>query len=144
MSNILEVNVKRIDDKIKFEGVAGDNPTVVVDYPAPYGTGNGYTSLELLLISLCTCSSSSFVLMLKKMNKEIVDIKVKAIGERRTEHPTGFKTINLFFDIVSPNTSNEEMDKVIKYSEETLCPVWNMLKGNVEINCSYILEGRRE
>ncbi len=143
MSNILEVSVNRIDDKIKFEGIKGDNPPIIVDYPAPYGTGEGYTSLELLLISLCTCSSSSIVLLLKKMNKEIIDIKVKAIGERRTEHPTGFKTINLNFEIVSHDIINEDMDKAIKYSKDTLCPVWNMLKGNVEINCSYKVEGGR-
>ncbi|HPN39189.1 MAG TPA: OsmC family protein [Melioribacteraceae bacterium] len=137
MSNVLSVSVKRIDDKIKFEGVVKNNPVITVDYPEPYGRGEGYTSLELLLISLCTCSASSITLISKKMQKSIEDFKVEAIGIRRTEHPIGFENIKLNFIIKSNNLLNEDIDKAIKISEDSLCPVWNMLKNSVKIECNY-------
>ncbi len=139
MSNVLEVNVDRIDNRVKFEGIAGNNSPVTIDYPEPYGSGQGYTSLELLLISLCTCSATSILLILKKMQKNVIDFKVHAKGERRTEHPTGFKYIKLNFIIKSDNTSNEDVEKAIKISEDSLCPVWNMLKNSVEIECDYVI-----
>lgn len=139
MNNRLSVSVNRIDEKIKFEGVTRENPPIIVDYPEPYGSGQGYTSLELLLISLCTCSASSIILILKKMQKNVIDFKVTATGERRTEHPTGFKHIKLSFIVKSDNIENEDIQKAIKISEDSLCPVWNMLKNSVEIECDFLI-----
>ena len=139
MNNRLSVSVNRIDEKIKFEGVTRENPPIIVDYPEPYGSGQGYTSLELLLISLCTCSASSIILILKKMQKNVIDFKVTAIGERRTEHPTGFKHIKLNFTIKSDNIENGDVQKAIKISEDSLCPVWNMLKTGVDIECDFLI-----
>jgi len=33
----------------------------------------------------------------------------------------------------SENTEDADMQKAIRLSEETVCPVWAMVKGNVEI-----------
>jgi putative redox protein len=40
-------------------------------------------------------------------------------------------------DLKSPDTSESDFNKVLKLSEETYCPVWAMLKGNVAIEVSY-------
>ncbi|MFH0736102.1 MAG: OsmC family protein [bacterium] len=137
MSNTLEVTVKRIDDKVKYLGTANNNPPIQIDYPAPLGTGEGYTSLELLLISLASCSASSIIAILKKRDNLITDFNVKAKGERKTQHPTCFSNIRLEFNLTSSNTTEEDLVKAIQFSESTLCPVWAMLKGNVVIEYSY-------
>lgn len=44
--------------------------------------------------------------------------------------------------IKSVDTTDEDVDKVIKLSEEMYCPVWSMLKGNVEIEVNYRIVGQ--
>jgi putative redox protein len=58
---------------------------------------------------------------------------VHAAGERREQHPTSFSSITLEFLVHSPDVLEADVQKAIAMSESTLCPVWDMLKGNVEI-----------
>ncbi|MGE5627883.1 MAG: OsmC family protein [Solirubrobacterales bacterium] len=139
MSNKLTATATLINDKVKFSGVSRDNPKVIVDYVKPVGDGEGYTSLELFLISLATCSGTSLLSLLRKMGKHISGLEVTAEGERREEHPTYFKNIHLVFQLQSENTSDDEIEKALNISKESICPVWNMVKNNVDITFSWNL-----
>jgi putative redox protein len=122
-----------VNDKLHFNGQADCNQPVSIDYTPPLGDNLGYTSLELLLLSLSSCIGSSVLTLLRKMRKTITSFEIDSNGFRRQEHPTAFKTIILDLKLTSPNTTPEELRKVISLSEETYCPVWAMMKGNVEI-----------
>jgi putative redox protein len=139
MSNVLNTSLKLINDKIQFEGNAGSNPPVIIDYVPPFGDGSGYTSLELLLLSLSSCSASSILILLRKMKKTISSFEVKASGTRRDVHPTYFSFITLEFILKSPDVTNEDMQKVISLSEETYCPVWGMIKHSCVITTSHTI-----
>lgn len=125
------------NQKLQFKGNAADNPSITIDYLPPLGDGEGYMPLQLLLISLASCSGSTVVTLLRKMNKDVSGLKVTALGERRTEHPTGFKTIQLSFAVKSENIDETAIEKAIQLSEQTFCPVWAMLKNSVEITTNY-------
>ena len=140
MNNQLTATATLIDDKVKFSGVSRDNGKIIIDYPKPIGEGEGYTSLELFLVSLATCTGSTVSLMLKKMHKDVSALKVSAYGERREEHPTYFKKILVKLDLKSKDVDAPYMEKAIKLAEESYCPVWNMVKNNVEISCEYEIE----
>lgn len=71
------------------------------------------------------------------MNKTIISFEIQSKGIRKEEHPTGFKSIFIVINIKSADVTAEDLDKVIKLSEETYCPVWSMLKGNVEMDVKY-------
>jgi putative redox protein len=133
MANYLETSVSLTNRKLHFNGTARHNDPISIDYTPPLGDGLGYTSLELLLVSLSSCAGSSVIFLLRKLNKEIESYKINAKGVRKAEHPTILEKIWLQFKISSPNTTKEEIKNAIKLSEEKYCPVWNMLKGNVEI-----------
>jgi putative redox protein len=135
--NSLHTNSALISRKIKFECTSRDNPAVIVDYPAPIGEGEGYTSLELFLISLSTCAGSSVALLLRKNGFAITGLAVTATGERRQQHPTCFEKIDLHFDIASPDATSEAVNKALMLSEQSICPVWAMVKGNVEIRTTF-------
>jgi len=137
MSNQLTAVATLIDDKVKFVGVSGDNSEIFIDYPKPIGEGEGYTSLELFLISFATCTGSTVSQMLRKMHKDVSGLKVTVYGDRRDEHPTYFKKISVQLDLKSKDVDDIYMKKAIKLAEETYCPVWNMVKNNVEIICEY-------
>lgn len=133
----LEVNVSLINEKVKFEGRAGENPAITIDYIPPIGDGEGYLSLELLLLSLASCSGSTILALLRNMGKNVDEFKVNAQGIRKWEHPKGFKSIKLEFLIRSKDDIEGSLQKAIGLSEETFCPIWAMLKNNVEIITGY-------
>ncbi len=137
MAEQLEVSVNLTNQKVKFAGSARDNQLINIDYIPPIGDGEGFTSLELLLISLASCSGTSVLSLLRKMKKEISGFRVNAKGIRREVHPLSFQSINLEFVLFSNDTVNIDLEKVIKLSEEYYCPVWNMVKQSVVINCDY-------
>lgn len=139
-SKELNTSVVLVNDKLHFTGTAGINEKISIDYTPPLGDNLGYTSLELLLLSLSSCVGSSVLTFLRKMKKSINGFQVESRGIRREEHPTCFKTIYLTINLKSSDTSREDLEKVTRLSEELYCPVWAMLKGNVEIIVSYNIE----
>jgi putative redox protein len=133
MDTPVSVTVDLVNDKVRFSGSARDLPVVSADYFPPLGEGQGYTGLELLLLSLAACSATAIVPMLRRMSKTVTAFRVHASGRRRTQHPTGFETIAIEFVLTSPDAALADLQKVARMAEETICPVWAMLKGNVEI-----------
>ncbi|MBA4317109.1 MAG: osmotically inducible protein OsmC [Flavobacterium sp.] len=136
-SKELNTSVSLINDKLHFKGIVGNNTPLSIDYSSPLGDDLGYTSLELLLLSLSSCMGSAALTFLRKMKKTIYGFEINSKGIRREEHPTCFKIIYLVINLNSPDSTEEDLKKVIKLSEETYCPVWAMLKGNVEIDIKF-------
>ncbi len=137
MGEEVEVTVNLTNQKVQFSGVAGSNPAVICDYKPPLGDGAGYTGLELLLLSLAACSGTAILFLLRKMQKSIIGFEIHAKGVRREQHPTSFEKIALGFTLHSPDTEDADMQKAVRLAEETYCPVWAMLKNNVEVMPSY-------
>jgi putative redox protein len=141
-SKVLHASVKLVNDRLKFAGLVDNNEPVSIDYIAPMGDNSGYTSLELLLLSLNSCVGSAVLTFLRKMKKTITGCEIHSTGLRNEDHPTGFKHISLNISIFSPDVTDSEMNKVIQMSEDKYCPVWAMLKGNVEIEITYTIRER--
>ena len=70
-SKELNTTVKLINNKLNFIGNAGSNDPVSIDYIAPLGDDLGYTSLELLLLSLSSCVGSAVLTFLRRMGRTI-------------------------------------------------------------------------
>jgi putative redox protein len=135
----LELNssIELINEKLHFNATVENNDPISIDYTPPLGDNLGYTSLELLLLSLSSCIGSAVLTFLRKMKKNITGCEISAHGIRRTEHPTCFKKIIVTINLKSPDTSDDDIKKVIELAEERYCPVWAMLKGNVEIEIKH-------
>ncbi|HNW68818.1 MAG TPA: OsmC family protein [Bacteroidales bacterium] len=136
-SKELCASVTLINGRLGFTGTVGENAPVSIDYIPPLGDGMGYTSLELLLLSLTSCIGSSVLTFLRKMNKTIIACEIHAKGSRKEEHPTGFKTILVEIYLKSPDVTEDDMNKVISLSEDKYCPVWSMLKGNTDVEVRF-------
>ena len=67
------------------------------------------------------------------MKKTITACEINSKGIRKDEHPTGFKKIVVEINIKSSDVSESDIAEVLKMAEEKYCPVWSMIKGNVEI-----------
>lgn len=137
MSQQLTASARLANQKVKFIGISGSKPEIVLDYTPPVGDGEGYTSLELFLISLASCSGTSIAMLLRRMRKDVSGLKINVRGDRREQHPTYFEKIYLELILESKDAENSDVEKAIKLSEESICPVWNMIKNNVEIYSEY-------
>jgi putative redox protein len=71
------------------------------------------------------------------MRKTVAGFDVHAKGVRREQHPTSFETISLQFTLRSPDVEDGDIEKAVRLSEETYCPVWDMLKNNVEVTSRF-------
>jgi putative redox protein len=143
MAEQLTATVKLKNQKIQFSGKVGSNPEITIDYVPPLGDGAGYLPLELLLISLASCSGSTVATFLRRLKKTVSGMTVSALGERRDEHPTSFKKIVLEFVVTSPDAGEEDMKKAIQLSADSFCPVWAMLKNSVEIIPEFKITGSK-
>lgn len=139
MSNLIATRAELINDKLQFSAVARHHQPIIFDYYKPVGDDEGYTGLEGFLAGLCACSSTSIVYQLRKAGKTIVNFSVEANGNRRTAPPLCFDKIELSFTIESPDVLEVEAEEAIKKAEAELCPVWAMIKGNVEVRSKFIL-----
>ncbi len=133
----LEVTVSSTNQRLGYTGSLRSHPAIPIDYIPPLGDGQGYTPLEMLLMSLGACSGGTIGLLLRKMGKTITRIEVTVKGSRRDQHPTSFQKIHLEFTVSSADVKDADIQKAIKLAEESVCPVWAMVKGNAEIATGY-------
>lgn len=128
-----------LQEKVKYVGKAHTNHTVQIDYYPPFGTDDGFTSTELILVSLASCSGHAIQAILGKMQKTIDAFEIDAVGNRRDEHPTVFTDIKVIYKIKGRNLDEESVKRAINIAEEKICPVWAMLKPSVKIDWELIL-----
>ena len=130
----LNVKLQSLDDKAMFSATARDNPQIIVDYFPPVGTGRGYTSLELLMASFGSCVSTTLLTLLRhKMQKTVDGITVEVMGKVRDNHPKALEQMSVTLDIRAKDLTEPEVRQALKVAEDAVCPVWAMLKGNVEV-----------
>ena len=138
---ILNVKLQSLDEKTMYSAVARDNPDIAIDYFPPIGSGKGYTSLELFLASFVSCVCSTVLSLLRyRMKKSIKGVTAEAQGTVREEHPKALKHILLTLSLNSDEVTKEEAYDALKVAEEKMCPVWSMIKGNVEVEVQIIVE----
>lgn len=134
----LNASVNLVNDKLHFIGTAGDNAPIDLDYTPPIGDNLGYMPLQVFLMSFSACAGGSVLFLLRRMmGRTIKGLVVNAKGIRRTQHPTSFERIDLEFELTSGDVEISDMDHAISESEKTYCPIWAMIKNNVEVKTGF-------
>lgn len=131
----LTVKLKTIDEKTMFSATSRENPEVIIDYFPPIGSGKGYTSLELFMMSFGSCISSTLLSLLRyRMNKKVDGVEVNLQGTVREEHPKALEHILVTLNFKSNELSKDEVEEVLNVAKDKMCPVWSMIKGNVNVD----------
>ncbi|MBN2398280.1 MAG: OsmC family protein [Deltaproteobacteria bacterium] len=133
MAKSVAVQATLTNEMLQFTAAAGDNPEIIFNYPPPMGDGPGYNPLELFLMSLAVCSSTASVILLRGMKKTVSGVSVHAQGILRRKPPTSFEKVVLEFIFTSPDATDHDAQQAVRLAEETYCPVWAMLRNNVEV-----------
>jgi len=128
----LEASLNLVNDRLLFEGIVEGNKPIAIDYIPPFGDNLGYTSLELVMLSLSSCVATALLVRLRRLGKNIEHFSVKAEGTRRQSHPTSLEEIHLYIDIKAAGLVSGEFDEMIA-SVKDVCPVWDMIKERTSV-----------
>lgn len=133
----MEVKIKQVEG-LTFVGKGDTDHWVTIDGPEKIG-GNESASrpMELLLISLGSCTGSDVASILKKKRVETRKFEINLNGERKKEHPKTFTKIDLEY-IFHGNIDKKAVERAIDLSQNKYCPIVTILKkAEVEISYSY-------
>lgn len=130
----VEISLKLVDDKVKFEGVSKSSPNtpIVFDYAPPLGTGDGFVGIEMMTMSFAGCVSTAIVGLLKRRGKAVqgYDMQIQGI---KHEDPLYLEEIVFTATIDGADVTQEELDEVLTLSEK-ISPAWIAIRGNVKVS----------
>lgn len=138
MGRTLKAKGTLIDDKVRFTvKTRADSPQVTFDFFPPIGTGEGYTGLEGLLMSLAVCAATTVIYLLRKGGREVSGCEVNASGSMKDLPEVGFESAVLRFSLSGSDITDEDVDKALELARDSACPVWQMVRGNFRITADY-------
>jgi putative redox protein len=122
-----------------FVGETGSGHAVVIDGPQDIGGRNlGPRPMELMLLSVGSCSAVDVVHILKKARQNVVDVQVELKGERAETDPKVFTAIHLHFVVSGSGLSENHVKRAVELSAEKYCSASIMLKaGGCKVTHDY-------
>jgi putative redox protein len=135
MTSELAAHVRLLND-LHFQGSARSGYTIDLDTPACDGGGEGMTPMELVLLSLASCSAMDVAAILRKKRQQVERLEVRVRGQRQSEHPTVFTSIKLEYVVHGSGVDPQAVTRAIELSRERYCPVWAMLEPTVKISAA--------
>ena len=128
----MKTSTRYVSDYV-YEAANENGNKVRIDMQAP-DEKQGMSPMEMVLSALSGCAVVEVVLMLKKKRKQVIDISVETEGERNEDHPKKFISLHSHYTLISPDTSTEDLEKVVRLALEKYCSVASSL--NVPVTFS--------
>ena len=89
---------------------------------------------------LASCSTHSIQYVMGTMKLNLEGIKAEAAAQRRMDqHPTVLTKVEMTYEIKGAGLQADSVEKAIRMAEEKYCPVWAMLKKEVEITWKFFI-----
>lgn len=129
----VEIMLKLVDDKVKFEGISKTNPgrPVIFDYVPPLGTGDGFVGIEMMVMSFAGCVSTAIVGLLKRRGKTLHSFTMEIQGIKH-EEPLYLEEIDFTANVGAEDVTQGELDEVLALAEK-ISPAWIAIRGNVKV-----------
>jgi len=96
----------------------------------------GLNPMELLLVSIGSCSGVDVYHILKKKRQEIKEIKIFLRGRRREKHPKIYEEIEIKYVAVG-KVEEKALQQAVKLSTEKYCSVLAMVKPSTNLKISW-------
>ncbi len=128
------VKINRINEAFHMLALGKTDVPINVDAsPDIGGVDAGARPMELLLMSLGSCSAVDVILILKKQKQTIDDFKMSIEAERvENQIPSVFKSIIVCFKLTGAIDENK-LKRAIELSRDKYCSVSAMLHDTVDI-----------
>ena len=125
----MEARVKWVEN-VMFVAESGSGHAIVLD-GAPEGGGRnmGMRPLELMALSVGSCSSYDVVTILKKARQEITGCEAIVSAKRVDAVPPVFESIHLHFKVTGSGLSEKQVERAVELSADKYCSASIMLMG---------------
>lgn len=122
-----------------FIGEVGSSHAIVIDGPPDIGGRNlGPRPMELMLLSVGSCSAVDVVHILKKARQAVTDCWVEVEGKRTDTDPKIFTDIHLHFVVTGRNLAENHVRRAVELSADKYCSASIMLKrGGCNVTHAY-------
>lgn len=128
----------KLKEGMSFTGIADSGFTVDLGAsPAVGGANDGFRPMELMLLSLASCTAMDVISILRKKRQEVNHFEVKVQAQRATEHPKVFTDILLTYVVGGVDIDNAAVERSIELSLTKYCPANAMLSQAVTIRHQY-------
>ena len=118
-------------DSAMFVAKSGSGHSIVLDGAAEGGGQNsGMRPMELMALSVASCSSYDVVTILKKARQEILSCEAEVEAKRVDSIPSVFDSIHLQFKISGVSLNEKQVQRAVKLSADKYCSASIMLKNS--------------
>jgi putative redox protein len=139
----MDLSVKWVED-VMFVAESDSGHAIVLDGAAEGGGRNrGMRPLELMALSVGSCSSYDVVSILRKARQDISGCEASIKAQRVDAVPAVFESIHLHFTVTGKALSGKQVERAVSLSADKYCSASIMLRdAGVKITHSYeVLEG---
>ena len=138
----MKVYLKQIDN-FSLAAKGESNHLIVIDERVEDG-GNGSATgpMELLLISVASCSAMDVISILKKRRVEELKLEIEVEAKRREEYPRIFTDIHLKYTVSGKDIREKDVARAIRLSEEKYCSAIAMVKNSAKMSSEYVVKNR--
>jgi len=125
----MNARIKWIEN-VMFVAESGTGHAVVIDgSPESGGRNMGMRPMELMALSVGSCSCSDVVTILRKARQLITSCEADVKAERVDATPAVFESIHLHFKLAGKNLSEKQVERAIELSADKYCSASIMLKS---------------
>ena len=133
----MKANIRQVKG-LTFVGKSSSNHWLVIDGPIEFaGSEAAARPMELLLISLGSCTASDVSSILKKKKVELNEFEVNLNAERQENHPKVFTKINIDYLFSGTDIKDKDVKRAIDLSLSKYCPISSMLSKTVNISYKF-------
>ena len=139
----MDLSVKWVED-VMFVAESDSGHAIVLDGAAEGGGRNrGMRPLELMALSVGSCSRYDVVSILKKARQDISGCEASIKAQRVDAVPAVFESIHLHFTVTGKALSDKQVERAVSLSADKYCSASIMLRdAGVKVTHSYeVLEG---
>jgi putative redox protein len=127
-------------DGLALAGLTDTGHWVTMDGPERFGGHSaGPRPMELMLMSLASCTGMDVVSILRKMRVQLDDFRIEVEADQSAEHPKVFTSVKLRYLFFGVEIRLEDIERAIELSQEKYCAVTAMLRDKVDISYEYKL-----
>lgn len=132
----MQARIKWVDGMC-YVAESGSGHALVIDGPPDLGGRNlGPRPMELLLLSLGSCSAVDVVHILQRARQPVTDCVVEIDADRADSVPKVFTAIRLHYIVSGKGLSTKQVERAVRLSADKYCSVSRMLGQSVQLSQS--------
>ena len=135
----MKVYLRQVDN-LSLAARAESNHWLAIDERVEDG-GNGAATgpMELMLMSVASCSAMDVISILKKRRVVNFLLEIEVEGERRDEHPRIYTNIHLKYIVTGKDIKEKDVARAIRLSEDKYCSAMAMVKDTAKMSSEYVI-----